>query len=127
MGSFKKLLGNCVTNNILTDTFNVKGIGLDQKNRLINTYKNGDMNAFKNVLKGTQLKDDLIEKGTGLVNMSTKFNTPSFNFGKLTSLSDSMTRGLKSFNIKSGGSDLFSMLSNIRKTENSTYRSYINL
>ena len=127
IGSFKKLLGNCATDNILQNTFNVKGIGLGQKNRLMNAYKNGDMSSFKNALNGTQLKDELIDKGTGLVNMATKFNTPSFNMGKLTSLSDSMTRGLKSFNIKSGGSDIFSMLSNIRKTENSTYRSYINL
>lgn len=84
------------------------------------------MDAFTNVLKGTPLKNQLIDKSTGAVNMTAAFNTPSFNLGKITGLGDSLGRSLKGFNILNQSSDIFNFINNTKNVEDNMFQFILN-
>ena len=126
---FKDLTSECMKTKLLEQYINNTAVNIKetQKQQLLTTFQSGDMEAFKNVVNGTSLKDQLINKTTNTLNLTAVFNTPSFNFGKLNGLTDSLGRSLTGFNILNQSSDIFNFINNVNNTTNNTERIYINM
>jgi len=124
---FKDLLGECASISVGTQFINTaKNITNSQKQQLLTAFQSGNMNTFKDVVNGTSLKNDLINR-TGMLDLTKMYNTPSFNMEKLNSLGDNLGRGLNSFNLLNNSSDTFNLIKNLNNANNNMERIYINL
>ena len=124
---FKDLLGECVTISVGAQFINTaKNITNSQKQQLLTAFQSGNMDAFKNVINGTSLKNDLINRSS-MLDLTKMYNSPSFNMSKFSSLGNSLGRSLTSFNLLNKSSDIFNLVKNLNDTNNNIERIYINL
>jgi hypothetical protein len=123
IGTFSGLLNTCVTKNLVSQSINLaENITSSTKFNLEQAYKNGDIQAFENILKDTpgNFKDKFMSAGTNTLSFTNVINTPSFNFNQLTGLKDSFKGAFGNITNIKNSSDAFKFMKNLRDAEYAT-------